>query len=268
MTSKAKRAVFPGVLSLLLFLAPTLRALPAEPNDGGELVVDATKSVIPVGLRYNGDRIDFFGTFQGTEADALIVKLTSPAETVKLNIKGRVGPFWMNTKQYEVENVPSMYQVQASDRLDRILTPELARQIGVGFETLRERLKFRILKGEPEEGDPETLFEGILRIKKEAGLYSIDDSGVIRMKKGKLFSHYFDFPSTAKPGTYTVTYYLIRDGALVGTSSESIQIRKVGVEAFVERAARERPVLYGICAVLIALATGLLVGLVFKGSAH
>ena len=122
------RGTLPILLAILcaVCLVKPLEASETAGPSAGSLVTDSTKSVIEVGLRYNGDRIAFFGTLAGTEADALIVKLTSPAETVKINLKGRVGPVWMNTRQYEVENVPSMYQIQASAPLDKITTPELA----------------------------------------------------------------------------------------------------------------------------------------------
>jgi hypothetical protein len=161
-----------------------------------------------------------------------------------------------------------MYQVQASDRLDRILTPELTEELQIGYETIKKQLKFHIIKGTEEADDEETLFNGLLKIKQEAGLYSIDDTGRIQIKEGRLFNHYFDFPSAAKPGIYNVDYFLIKDERVVGKASDTIHIKKVGLEAFVAEAAQSRPVLYGICAVVIALGAGLLVGFVFKGGAH
>jgi hypothetical protein len=124
------------------------------------------------------------------------------------------------------------------------------------------------VKGTEEEGDGDTIFDGLLQIKHEAELYSIDDTGRIDIKEGKLFNHYFDFPSGAKPGIYNVEYLLIKDKKLVGKVSDTIHIKKVGMVAFIARAAEEHPVVYGICAVLIALGTGLAVGFVFKGAAH
>ncbi len=256
-----------AVFCAFLIMNP-LEASETEAPATEAFVPDASKSVIEVGLRYNGDRIDFSGNLAGTGADGLIVKLTSPAEKVKINVKGRVGPFWMNTRQYDIENVPSMYQVQASAPLDEITTPELAKELEIGFEIIKSQMKYHILKGEDEGNDEETIFEGLMRIKTEAGLYSIDDTGRVEIKEGAQFSHYFDFPSDAKPGVYNVEYLLIKDRKLVGKSSKTIHIEKVGMVAFIAKAADERPVVYGICAVLIALGAGLAVGFVFKDSGH
>ena len=51
-------------------------------------------------------------------------------------------------------------------------------------------------------------------------------------------------------------------------ASDEVLIQKVGIEAFVAKVSKSNPVLYGICAVVIALGTGLLVGFFFKGGAH
>ena len=264
---RGPRTILLTLLCAVCLFKPLEASETTEPS-AGTLVVDSTKSVIEVGLRYNGDRIDFFGTLAGTEADALIVKLTSPAETVKLNVKGRVGPFWMNTRQYQVDNVPSMYQVQTSAPLKEIATPELARELQIGYETIQSRMKYHIVKGEKGEEDEETIFQGLMKIKNEAALYSIDDTGRIEIKEGKLFNHYFDFPSAAKPGTYNVEYFLLKEKRLVGKASDTIHIKKVGMVAFIAKAADAHPVVYGICAVLIALGAGLIVGFIFKGAAH
>ena len=264
------RRKLPILLAILCAICLAKSPVASETGDPASraLVTNATKSVIEIGLRYNGDRIDFFGTLAGTEADAMIVKLTSPAETVKINVKGRVGPFWMNTRQYQVENVPSMYQIQATDQLKKITTPELNEELQIGYETIKSQLKYHIVKGEEQETDGDTIFDGLLQIKHEAELYSIDDAGRIEIKEGKLFNHYFDFPSGAKPGVYNVEYFLIKDKKLVGRASDTIHIKKVGMVAFIAQAAEEHPVVYGICAVVIALGTGLAVGFVFKGGAH
>jgi uncharacterized protein (TIGR02186 family) len=264
---RATRPFLLAVLGAVCLFKPLGASETAAPSHAG-LVTESSKSVIEVGLRYNGDRIDFSGTLGETEADAVIAKLTSPAETVKINVKGRVGPLWMNTRQYEVENVPSMYQVQASAPLSEITTPELARELQIGFETIKDQMKYHILKGTDEGNDAETIFEGLMQIKVEDELYSIDDTGRIELQDGKMFSHYFDFPPDAKPGHYTVEYLLIKDKKLVGKASDDIHIEKVGMVAFIAKAADEQPVVYGICAVLIALGTGLMVGFIFKDSGH
>ncbi len=263
----------PTALLLLVFLAflpaPARAETMPEEAGGSALVTDSTKGLIDIDLSYHGDRIHFFGALEGIEPDGVVVKLTSPAERVKLNIAGRVGPLWMNVKQYEVENVPFMYKIHASAPMDQLVPPDLARQLGLGFETVKEQLTLHLVKGEAAESDKDTLFDGLLKLKNEGQLVQKSTTkSRIRIKNGKIFQHYFTFPSAAKAGEYQVESFVFKDGKLVGKAIDTIRIRKVGLEAFVANAAQNHPVLYGISAVIIALAAGLIVGYLFKGGAH
>jgi len=247
--------------------AAALEAL-AQPAAANDVVTDCSKDEIQVGINYRGDRIEFFGTLGDSGADAVIVKLTSPAETVKLNQKGRVGPVWMNVKQHTVESVPFIYQISASDRLDQILSPELEQKLGIGFEALKERMVVHTTKGEAEPADAEIVFQGLLQLKQKEGLYKIDEENRIKIKQGVLFRHCIVFPAASKEGDYLVETYLFRQGRLLQTVTDTIHVQKVGLEAKLVRWAQERPKLYGLCAVVIALGAGLLVGFIFKGGGH
>ena len=229
---------------------------------------EATQSVIETGISYNGQRIDFFGSMGEIETDAIIVKLTSPAETVKLNVKGRFGPFWMNTRQYQVENVPSIYKIHTTGKLTEIMPAKLSEKLGLGYSTLKSQLNLHILKGDEEPEDPDTVFKGLLQLKQKEELYEIKETGQLEIQEDGLFKYHFNFPPAAKPGTYHVESYLIKDKKLVGYSKDTIKIEKVGLVAFVANSSKEQPVIYGICAVIIALGTGLLVGFIFKGGGH
>jgi uncharacterized protein (TIGR02186 family) len=248
--------------------APAGTEAPAVLEGVSGFTTNSNQSKIETGITYDGQRIDFFGSLDGIKADQLIVKLTSPAETVKINVKGRFGPFWMNTRQYEVDNVPSIYKVRSSGTLSEILSPELAAKLGIGFLVIKDQLKFHILKGTEEKDDQDTVFNGLVQLKKKDELYSIDESGDLQIKDGKLFQHYFRFPPAAKPGTYNVESFLIKDKELVGYSKDTILIEKVGLVAFIAKTSKTNPVLYGLFSVLIALGTGLLVGFIFKGGGH
>lgn len=245
--------------------APEALARPAAAND---VVTDCSKDQIQVGITYRGDRIEFFGTLGSSGADAVIVKLESPAETVKLNQKGRVGPVWMNVKQHTVENVPFLYQISASDRLDRILSAELEQKLGIGFQALQEQMVIHTTKGQAEPADAEIVFQGLLKLKQKDGLYKIDEENRIKVKQGVLFRHCITFPAASKEGDYLVKTYLFRQGRLLQTVTDTIHVQKVGLEAKLVRWAQERPKLYGLAAVVIALGAGLLVGFIFKGGGH
>jgi uncharacterized protein (TIGR02186 family) len=237
---------------------------PAAPS---EVVTDFSKAKIEVGINYRGDHVELFGTLGNTDADAVVVKLLSPPETVKLNQKGRVGPFWINVKQHTVENVPFLYQVNASDKFERIMSADQMARLGIGFVALKDQIKVHTTKGKSDPGDAEIIFQGLLRLKMRLGLYQLDDRA-ITIKQGRLFKHAFDFPAATKEGDYQVVTYLFKQGRLVHQTTDTIHVSKIGLIAKLVQWAQDYPKLYGLSAVLIALGAGLLVGFIFRGGGH
>ena len=234
----------------------------------GEVVTGTTKGEVDIGLMYNGDFIYFFGSVPHPKAD-VIVKLTSTDDApIVVNRKGRVGLFWMNVKQFKVTGLPLMYKIHSTRALAEVLHGDLARQLGIGYDVLKQTMKLDLARGTPQPDDRDLVFDGVLKLKRDANLYNIDEKR-IEVTGGKLFKHYFRFPSAAKEGTYTAESYVVKDGRLIGKGVDRIVIRKTGIEATFTRLARGHAVVYGIGAVVVALAMGLLVGFVFKrGGGH
>lgn len=247
---------------------PTTSPAAGEGPALGNVVTDSSKSTIDIGLTYDGEQVELFGALGDGEADAVIVKITSPAEDAKLNQKGRVGPFWMSVKQHTVHNVPFMYHINASDKIDAIVSADVRRKYGIGLEEIRAGMKIELTKGTSEPEDEEIVFAGLRQLKKDQGLYRINDDKRIVIKQGRLFRHTVDFPSAAKEGNYLVETLAFRQGRLVGKATDHIRLRKVGLEAKVVYWAHHSPKAYGVCAVIIALGAGLLVGFVFKKGGH
>jgi uncharacterized protein (TIGR02186 family) len=71
-------------------------------------------------------------------------------------------------------------------------------------------------------------------------------------------------PSDAPPGPYLAHTYLFKNGEIVAEHTDGFSVRKTGFERFLGQAAHGQPLLYGIVAVILALATGWLGGVVFK----
>ena len=257
-----KRWIFPIVILAVItvYLSPTVSA--TEP-----MVTDATKASIHIGVRYSGERIHFFGTLPDPQAD-LVVKLTSKeASPLKVARKGKVLLFWMSVKQYEITGMPQIYKVHTSGPLEEILTPELERQLKIGYETLKDGMGMTLLRGESSPDDRDMLFEGFLNLKQREDLYRIREN-TIRIAKGRLFEHSFNFPDKAREGEYLVESYVVKEGKVIGSSKDVINVEKIGLVAWLYRKSQHNGVFYGIMAVVIALGAGLLVGIIFKGGGH
>jgi uncharacterized protein (TIGR02186 family) len=167
-----------------------------------------------------------------------------------------------------VSGLPLLYKIHSTRPISQILDPGLARELGLGYEFLKGEMKLELMAGRPTPDDRDLAFEGILRLKREANLYNIDEKR-IEITGGTLFKHYYRFPPAAKEGTYRAESYVIKDGRLIGKGVDEVVIRKAGVEAALTKLALRHPVAYGVLAVFVALGVGLLVGFLFKkGGGH
>jgi uncharacterized protein (TIGR02186 family) len=244
-------------------------ALAVTPGAQEKVVTSASKNLIEIGLSYQGDRIYFFGVSPVKDCD-LIIRLTAEkSEEIKLSVKGRVGPFWMTVKQYQVSNAPFIYKIHTTKPVEQIVSPETAQELGLGYGSVRRQMKLHLIRGEAAAEDADLVFKGLVKIKEEANLYNIvADPQRLEIAEGRLFKHYFRFPPAATEGRYVVESFAFLHGQPVGYGRDVIQIKKVGLESWLTSVSQNHPVLFGLMAVFIALAAGLLVGMIFKKGGH
>jgi uncharacterized protein (TIGR02186 family) len=244
-------------------------ALALTPEAQEKVLTAASKNVVEIGLSYRGDRIFFFGVNPVPGSDVVIKLTTEKEEAVKLSMKGRVGPFWMTVKQYEVTGTPFIYKIHTNKPLDEIISQETARELELGYEAVRHRMKLHLIRGAAAPDDAEVVWKGLLKIQERANLYNIvEDPQRLEIAEGKLFKHYFRFPAAATEGRYLVESYCFQKGQLVAYGKDLIQIKKVGLENYLTQTSQNQAVFYGIIAVLIAMGAGLLVGVIFKKGGH
>jgi uncharacterized protein (TIGR02186 family) len=200
----------------------------------------------------------------------VITRLTAEKEeAIKLSMKGRVGPFWMTVKQYEVTGAPFIYKIHANKPIGEIISEETARELEIGYPAIKHRMKMHLVRGEAHPGDADKVFEGLVNIKESDNLYNIvEDPRRLEIEEGKLFKHYVRFPPKATEGSYQVETFAFQNGELVGYGKDVIEIKKVGLESWLTRTSQESPVFYGILAVLIAMGAGLGVGMIFRKGGH
>jgi uncharacterized protein (TIGR02186 family) len=245
-------------------------ALAITPETQPKVITAASKNVVEIGLSYSGDKIYFFGVNPVPGAD-IVIKLTAEKEeAVKLSVKGKVGPFWMSVKQYEVTGAPFIYKIHSIKPLDQIISKENAQELELGYEAVRGKMKMQLVRGEAAPEDEAIVWKGLLKIKESANLYNIvSDPKRVELSEGKLYKHYFRFPPAATEGRYQVESYCFLKGELVGYGKDIIEIKKVGLENWLTQTSKNQPVFFGIMAVIIAVGAGLLVGVLFgKGGHH
>ncbi len=248
------------ILLPALFLLPagvaildeTLAQVESPPSIASHLPKDA----IQVTADYHGERLLIYGVVS-PDCD-VIVKLSAPSATVTFSQKGRVGIFWFTVGTVSFNNVPWMFKIKSSGSLDEILLPE---------EQVRHQIGRRGLISSIESATPNAspfLIEEIIQVRIDDQLYSFHEGQIKRMK-GNLFETSFFWPPKAPAGTYRIDSFAIREKKVITVDSELVRVEKVGVEAWISQLALEHGLLYGIVAVIIALFSGLIVGLIFRG---
>jgi uncharacterized protein (TIGR02186 family) len=246
------------------------QALAVTPEAQQKVVTSASKNLVEIGLTYRGDQIFFFGVNPVPGSDVVIKLTAEKEESVKLSMKGRVGPFWMTVKQYEVTGAPFIYKLHTTKPLDQIISTETAQKLELGYDAVRHRMKLHLIRGEAAPDDADVIWKGLLKIKERANLFNIvEDATRLEIAEGKVFKHYFRFPPAATEGRYQVESFCFQKGELVGYGKDVIEIRKVGLEHWLTQTSKNSAVFYGIMAVVVALGAGLLVGVIFgKGGHH
>lgn len=219
---------------------------------------------IKVGTFYRGAQVHVSANVP--QCDGAVIVLQAGHDNITLNRKGRVAGIWLNVAQVEVSNVPSVYIMAASDKLENICSPEVRKQLGLGIESLRDKMKFTCEK--PLSG---TEFDEFLKLKTDGGTYNTNiDITLTEDGSGRQdVSAVLPIPATVPPGTYTVVLYCFVDGHQVERGEAELTIERVGLAHLMANMAHNSSALYGLVAIAVAMLVGIGMGLVFNsGGGH
>ena len=131
------------------------------------------------------------------------------------------------------------------------------------YESLQQSWDVELESGEMAGDDHEVLFQGLIQMKEEQGLYKLDESG-IKLTQDGLFSYTFHLPASITVGDYSVDVYAFLNGDVIGIGKSDFSVSKGGLVWFLSLTAKTYAAVYAVLAVLIALAVGFCVSLVFK----
>jgi hypothetical protein len=220
--------------------------------------LDMQPASLTIGTFYAGQPVKLSGEIaQGQE---VILEMRGPGENISFDLKGQVGPFWMNRGLVRVENAPTLYILLLSSGAPA--EPELA-ALGLGLSQLKQETKVSA-----HGQDPDQLFARFLEFKREAGLYQQRTGAVTYAPAGpnrQSFAAVMDFPSSLAAGQYQVTATVLENGAPLGRLSKAYAVEDGPFLGLVKGLAFDRALLFGVLCVLVALVTGAVMGLLFKG---
>lgn len=241
---------FLAVLAVLLTV-PCLALAAAQPT------LNVSPASIVMGTQYNGVELTVTGE---VPADSdLIVRMVGTPSDLHMREKGKVfGLLWMNVGKVTLSNVPSVCLTSATRPL-----PQLGK--GAVPYTL-ESLAKTIGVEQDGQGQAIDIPHELLLLKTKEGLYHEAAEGISLgpVKDGmQSYTAHVKVPSSLKPGAYTVEAIALHNDAVVSEAKTTIVAALTGFPKWLSELAYQKSALYGVMATVIAIASGLVIGLVF-----
>ena len=246
-------------IAILLIAAVTVIFEPAGKASARDLIADLSSHRVDITTGFTGADLLLFGAVED-EGD-IVVTVSGPREPITVRRKNRVAGIWMNTRSIQFNNAPNFYAVATTRPLQEIAPPEVLARQQIGVRNLALRAETTGKKFLSEEED--VYRAALVRQKQAQGLYAREPGQVTTIAR-RLFRTQVHFPANLATGTYTAVVYLIREGRVIHAQTTPLLVQKVGVGAEVYTFAHERSAVYGLVAVLIAVAAGWLAAIVFR----
>lgn len=242
-----------------LLLPALLLATPAFAQTSNRdlgLITELSQTRIDINTTFKGTELLVFGAIQypggrvPDEAPDVAIVVRGPAEPVTVRKKDRVAGIWMNTDAVRFESVPGFYAVATTRPIAELADDRVTAIYELGVSSLQLS---------PASGEDESIraeFErGLIAAKRRSGLFAEDPAGVT-VTGAVLYQARLQLPSAVPVGDYAAEIFLIQQGRVVASATVPIEIGKSGFERWVYVMAQENSLLYGIAAVLAALAAG------------
>ncbi|MHB8880225.1 MAG: TIGR02186 family protein [Thermodesulfovibrionales bacterium] len=249
----------------MVAVAWTLIAGPAA----AELTTKANHDHIKIDFFYHGSAVSVSGV--SDENTDLIIKIASPEGHETLKEKGKVGGFlWMNVATLKLENVPNLYSIHSTKKLEDILDQQEMDKYVIGYPALGRHVEMSPVK---DAEDKAKWFSEFIKYKENSKLYATS-SGKIDLKRGEAgHQPYYiltDWPYQAPPGDYLVTVYAVKNGKVIEQAESKVMVEQVGIVKTLSNMAKKNGALYGLISIISALGAGFGVGLIFRkgGGAH
>ena len=245
-------------LFMLLLVCSGFLALLAETAwtaDSSELTIQPEE--LNIGTFYSAGEVTISGEVAGGQD--VMVEIAGPTSNGQFDLKGRVGPFWMTRGKAEMDGAPAMYVLLLPGGRD---WHKEASALGLGLDKLREKISIQSAALPPDE-----LFNMFVELKKSEGLYAEQDDAVTYAPADdgrRRFTAVYSFPRSTVTGKYQIKATAVANGAKIREQSHDFLVEEVGFVRLVYDLATNQRLTYGILAVVIALFTGAVMGLLFK----
>ena len=234
-----------------------------------------TQTEVQVTSGFRGARIVVYGAVFDPAArpSDVVVIVRGPEQPLRIARKVRVAGVWINSRPVVFRGAPGFYQTASTRPLDQIAGFGTLRRLGAGLdhlsinapaeEYIETRYGVRDVVVSRLGADYLDWRRAVVRLKTNARLYASDDHGVKFVDQG-LFRADVSLPTSAPIGRYTTEVILFQGGEPVSRKVRTLSVEKAGLERSLYVFAHDRPWLYGLASVAVALAAGWAASVVFR----
>jgi uncharacterized protein (TIGR02186 family) len=247
-------------------VAASVSAPAAGQADG--VVLTAEPERVDIGLFFGGEQVRLAATVPSDSEVAVVI--SGDADPLELTVKGKVwGLLWLNVREVVFTSLPSLYLAATSAPLEALAEPRVLEDLGVGYGAVEAATGI-----EPDSADKDRLFAELVALKEAEGLYGVREGGVRLEPDGpgtRVMSMDFAVSPRVPPGHYRIRLLGFAGGQGRQLAVSELTVDTVGVVRFISDLARTKGLLYGVLAVIIAVAAGLVTGVLFglgKGHGH
>lgn len=214
------------------------------------LVADISRDVIDLRYDFSGAELLLFGAVRagaGEGAVDIVLTVTGPPEDIVIRRKERFAVLWLNGSALRLQDAPGYYAL-LSNRPVREIAP------GKTLAAL-QLLPENVPTFDKTPPGAQGFIDGFRRNRQAAGLWRVDEKAVL-IREQALFRAGISLPANVPVGQYRVKVHLFQDGRLRASRALAIAIDKIGFERAVYSFSQERPLAYGLVAIVLALAAG------------
>lgn len=249
---------------LLMALQPFMTVAAAQ---AASLVADISKHQIEITSNYSGTTLLLFGAIDwrgdgNTRLDArehdIVMVIKGPAAPLQVRRKEAIAGVWLNRNRAVAEDVPSFFVLAASRPLTDSLLPEEVAEFALGVDYITPRWT-----KPPPQGQEAAFTMAVRRRMLENRLYA-ERMSAVQILSETLFRTEVYFPVNVPVGRYSAEVFLVRDGLIVARETAPLSVDKIGLERAIYDFAHTHPAWYGLMAVLLALAAGMIAGAISR----
>ena len=222
-----------------------------------ETYFDLSQNEIMIETNFDGKEIIIFGLLEDNHDTILTIK--GPKKKLKLQKKDRYFGVWFNTKRITYSNVPNIFFLASSNKIENILPESKLIQENLSFDGILRNKNYN--QNFAFENDQDIWIENFIRIKKDKLFYSKFE---MKKFKDKLFQTSVFFPATTTPGNYTVSVYHVRNNTIMSKEDKIIKVKKSGIGNEIYKFANNNSAAYGFFTIVFAILSGLIAATLFR----